>query len=264
MAFLEGALAALPTIISGVGAVGGLVSSGAQLVNAFKGTSGSGSSWQQSGNQSYGASQSQGASGVDYAQAAAMNNNLWSQALAGQSAQSAQNAKNSIYAMGLNTLGAITQGVYNQIAQNTAMSYNSAEAQKARDWSEMMSNTSYQRAVKDMRAAGINPILAYTQGGASTPSSAQGTVAANSISAPSVGTQSAGMPTPQQPLPGWSKTESWSQTSSSGYSTGGSTQSYGTDWSHIPNGDFKTWLSESRNSAMKGGQTHGQGAGRGR
>ena len=259
MAFLEGALAALPTIISGVGAVGGLVSSGAQLVNAFKGTSGSGSSWQQSANQSYGASQSQGASGIDYAQAEAMNKNLWSQAIAGQSAQSAQNAKNSIYAMGLNTLGAITQGVYNQIAQNTAMSYNSAEAQKARDWSEMMSNTSYQRAVKDMRAAGINPILAYTQGGASTPSSAQGTVAANSISAPSVGTQSAGMPTPQQPLPGWSKTESWSQTSSSGYSTGGSTQSYGTDWSRIPSGEAKTWLAENTQSAKAAEQGNKSG-----
>ena len=49
------------------------------------------------------------------------------------------------------------------------MQFNADQAQLQRDWEEYMSNTSYQRAVKDMQEAGLNPALALGQGGASTP-----------------------------------------------------------------------------------------------
>ena len=50
--------------------------------------------------------------------------------------------------------------------QNAA-AYQIAQEQMA--FQERMANTSYQRAVKDMRKAGINPMLAINQGGASSP-----------------------------------------------------------------------------------------------
>lgn len=51
-----------------------------------------------------------------------------------------------------------------------------AQSQKQMDFQERMSNTSYQRAVSDLGAAGLNPMLAYAHGGATTPAGSQANI----------------------------------------------------------------------------------------
>lgn len=94
------------------------------------------------------------------------------------------------------TGGDVLQGVAGYMGQKKADEFSSAQAmrsmqfsadqaQKNRDFTggqatqqmafqERMRNTAYQTAMDDMKKAGLNPILAYKQGGAAVPSGASG------------------------------------------------------------------------------------------
>lgn len=143
--------------------------------------------------------------------------------------QQKYNSQSMLKQMGYNTLQAIMQGVYNHIENANAMSYNSAEALANREWQEKMSSTAYQRAVEDMKKAGLNPILAFANGGASTPGGSAGTISGASMglaSSSALGVSRSGGFVPNAyTSKSWSKSdwynaaESWNQMLSTTHTT---------------------------------------------
>lgn len=87
---------------------------------------------------------------------------IWNE-VSGQSAQSEQYA-------------------YNSALQEDAQAFNAEEAQKARDWEKMMSDTAFTRQMNDIKNAGYNPYLALGAGnGAAVPSGQAASSSATSV-----------------------------------------------------------------------------------
>jgi len=71
------------------------------------------------------------------------------------------------------TIGQTNANNANQALMQQGNAFNAAEAERNRVWQEEQRKTQYQTAVEDLKAAGLNPMLAYSQGGAKPTSGAQ-------------------------------------------------------------------------------------------
>lgn len=168
---------------TGANMIGQIAGAAKNIGSMFGGWGGEGNTQSSGGSTQQGGGQSESGSkaGTNVQQV----NDWLKQAYAYQGQESAvqqkYNSQSMLKQMGYNTLQAIMQGIYNHIENTTAMNYNSAEALANREWQERMSSTAYQRAVEDMKKAGLNPILAFANGGASTPGGSAGTISGASM-----------------------------------------------------------------------------------
>lgn len=183
-------MSALSGLLTGLNVAGNIASTIGTFANAGKQVAGIFGGWGQEGkSQSQGGSVSQGGGHSESGSYSGTNvqqvNDWLKQAYAYQGQEAAMqgkyNSQSMLKQMGYNTLQAIMQGIYNHIENGVAMNYNSAEALANREWQEHMSSTAYQRAVEDMKKAGLNPILAFSNGGASTPGGSAGTISGASM-----------------------------------------------------------------------------------
>ena len=95
------------------------------------------------------------------------------------------------FANAMNQYQAARANEINLQAVTSGRKYNSLEAEKSREWSRMMRETAYQDTVKDLQAAGLNPILAASRGATQTPtgpaaSASTGGIGAQAASAASI------------------------------------------------------------------------------
>jgi hypothetical protein len=90
----------------------------------------------------------------------------------------------------LSGIGGLISNLWTDSRQEDQQKFNSEQAQINRDFQERMSSTAWQRGMADMKAGGLNPILAYQKGPAGSPSGATAQTSftpATDILSPAVG-----------------------------------------------------------------------------
>ena len=68
--------------------------------------------------------------------------------------------------------GGVISNIWTDQRQSSAQQFNAQQAQAQMDFQREMSNTAWRRGMRDMKLAGLNPILAYQKGPAGSPTGA--------------------------------------------------------------------------------------------
>lgn len=195
-AIATGALQAIPYIAQGLSAVAPYIgaflqsgsgsgsSSNAQSQHSQQTTSMSGS--ESGSSQTVTQGSPSGIAGLMQAAVGTPTGSNWQQAFQASqgSAQTANNLQLGQWTMaqGMNAFSNMMANVGNLWSQTSARSYNRAEAAAQREWTQMMRQTAYQDTMKDMKAAGLNPILAASRGATASGSGSTASISPGNFS----------------------------------------------------------------------------------